>query len=284
MRKAWLVALVGWMTGCGNAQRPGPEAADTVTQSGPPTTAEGGVGGDGGASAEVSPRASAALTPAPSAPVEPSKPKLPRPVGRDCGHVLNPPVADFPRLEGCRVAFAGVRVTEERQCTLMACGEELPCCNACGPGDLAFLSEREPVLLSREGEPLSCRAGRNCTSQQDCAVPPGIADVTGVLWRDDRAWHLDVSELVHRVGTCARQTLQTSETPLTVRCEASYACERGREARVTCEGEAGSHVSHCTCEIGGRAVPLKKSVRGEPPQTCDGAVLACVAEAKRRAN
>jgi hypothetical protein len=114
--------------------------------------------------------------------------------------VLNPLASDFLRLEGCRVAFEAVHVTQERQCTQMLCGAELPCCNACEPGGLAFLRERDPVLLSREGEPLSCRAGRNCTSQQDCAVP------------------------------------------------------------------------------------LKKSLSGEPPSTCDFAVLACLAQPKQRAH
>jgi hypothetical protein len=95
------------------------------------------------------------------------------------------------------VAFEGWTVSEERSCTQMLCDRS--CCNRCGPGALTLRGENTPpLLLVREGALLWCRAGRPCDAATDCAVPPGIADVSGVLWRSEGQWHLNVEQLAHR--------------------------------------------------------------------------------------
>lgn len=166
---------------------------------------------------------------------------------------------------------------------MVLCSEERACCNACGPGSLGLVDEDDQRLLplSRGGAPLLCRAGRDCEAQNDCAAPPGLAKVTGVLWQEEGTWSLEVEQLVHRVGNCARTAVETSVSDAGVRCDATYACQRGREVQVTCEGEREASESKCRCQVNGREVRLNKTAYGEPPSTCDGALLQCTGQRAR---
>ncbi len=285
----WLFGSLCIVAACSSARRiqTPSEASASSAPNAPERTVsnapEAGAAGEGGAGAVPAPMASGGAGAISSTNAsagragEPPREKLPVPPARDCGVVLNPPIADWPKLEGCRVAFEAGDVDQERSCTMMACGDERPCCNGCGEGHLVFRAAKARFYLTRARELLLCKPGRNCTAQRDCAVPPGRADVSGVLWRGERSWFLDVEELVHRVGTCARRSEETAVTSETARCEATYACKAGREVHVVCEGKAESHASQCTCQSGARAFPLAKLIRGEPPATCDRALFACLA-------
>jgi hypothetical protein len=158
-----------------------------------PPTPPGGEAGAGGEGGQAHPGPDFhRVAPAPPKPVLEPPPPIPPP-SRDCGTLLNPPTATWGTLEGCTASFSQGYVTQERECTQMACGPELPCCNRCYPGKLAFRREREWMLLSRAGAPLVCKEGRGCDATKDCDAAPGYAEVTGTLWRRDGQWYLDLA-------------------------------------------------------------------------------------------
>lgn len=223
---------------------------------------------------------------APASAAEPPSEPEPPPSTAHCKPALDPPAEAWPSLEGCSVTFKAGHVTQERQCTRMACGPELPCCNRCDTGGLALRNGPDMLLLSSSKAPLSCREGRNCDSYKDCDVPPGAAETTGVLWRRNGTWYLDTQRFVHRVGQCSQKTvrLDGSEHSRTDSCQVSFSCDDGQQLSITCDGENdGTNTSLCECQFGDRPWSLSAPVRGEAPLSCEHAVEPCLAlSAKRR--
>lgn len=123
--------------------------------------------------------ASTGLASAAPLPAPPPAPVPPDPAR--CGGPIDPPPERWPELEGCRVTFKAATVEPWIECTRMACGPELPCCNRCYEGALGLRIDRREVALTRGGQLLRCGDGRSCEIAKVCALPPGPAVVSGVL-------------------------------------------------------------------------------------------------------
>jgi hypothetical protein len=164
------------------------------------------------------------------------------------------------------------------------CGDR-PCCNRCSKGGLAWLSGNDKLLLSSNKAPLACREGLDCNAYRDCDVPPGEAEVTGVLWRREGQWYLDTRRFVRRVGACQLRTstLTASELSQTDGCHASFSCDDGQQVSVSCDGENdGTNTSLCECQLADRTVSLPKPVRGEAPFACERALEPCLSRAGKK--
>jgi hypothetical protein len=195
-----------------------------------------------------------------------------------CKSALDPSADTWQDLEGCTVTFKSGRVIEERSCTKALCGDR-PCCNRCSEGQLAWLGGDGKLGLSSSKTPLTCREGLDCNAYRDCDVPPGEAEVTGVLWRREDQWYLDTQRFVRRVGQCELRTteLTASELSRTDACRASFSCDDGRQVSVSCDGENdGTHTSLCECQLGKLTVSLPKPIRGEAPFACERALEPCL--------
>ena len=202
----------------------------------------------------------------------------PPPDVRHCQPTLDPAADSWQALEGCSVTFKSGRVVTERSCTMAMCGER-PCCNRCSEGGLALLSGNDKLLLSSRKAPLTCREGLDCDAYRDCDVPPGDAEVTGVLWRRENQWYLDTLRVARRVGPCELKTaeLKASELSPADACRASFSCDDGRQVSVSCDGENdGTNTSLCECQLGDRTVSLRKAIRGEAPHSCELALEPCL--------
>jgi hypothetical protein len=195
-----------------------------------------------------------------------------------CQAAQNPPADSWPSLEGCSVTFKAVRVFTERSCTMAMCAEG-QCCNRCSEGGLALLSGNDKLVLSSRKAPLTCREGRDCDAYRDCDVPPGDAEVTGVLWRRADQWYLDAQRFVRRFGQCELKTAELAASNLsrTDECRASFSCDDGRRVSVSCDGENdGTSTSLCECQVDGRSISLPNPIRGEAPLSCERAFEACL--------
>ena len=217
--------------------------------------------------------------------VEPvaTEPAALEPAPAHCKPALDPAPEAWESHEGCSVTFKLGRVVEERSCTKATCGDR-DCCNQCSAGGLALYSGGVSLQLSSSKAPLTCREGRDCTAYRDCEVPPGGAEVTGVLRRRDGRWSLDARRFVHRVGQCSQRSVGLiAELSPTDRCRASFDCDDGREVSVSCDGENdGTDTSLCECELDGRTRPLPNPIRGEAPFSCERALELCLAATQKR--
>lgn len=200
-----------------------------------------------------------------------------------CKPALDPAPDAWEGLEGCSVTFKSGRVIEERSCTKAMCGDR-DCCNRCSAGGLALYTGGIWLQLSSSKRPLACREGRDCTAFRDCDVPPGGAEVTGVLWRREGRWALDTHRFVHRVGPCTQVATElTADVTPTDRCRTDFSCDDGRQISVSCDGENdGTDTSLCECLIAGHTRSVTGVYRGEAPRSCERALEACLSAATKK--